>query len=183
MRAVPYSIAVFCALIPAIAFAQAQPATPSRLVPDFGAYSEIPDAFQKPDPAMRYKIVFDVSQPARTPGAVHQGLERVARMMNLLHSQGVKIEPGDIVVTLHGGAAKTALTAPAFAKRYADEANPNAQLIAQITKAGASVRLCGQSMAALGFTRDELNPDVKVDTSAITTIGTLLMRGYGMIQD
>lgn len=183
MRAVTSSIAVFYAVLPAMLFAQAQPVAQSRLVPDFGAYSEIPDAFQKPDPALRYKIVFDVSQPARTPGAVHQGLERVARMMNLLHSQGVKIEPGDIVVTLHGGAAKTALTEAAFAKRYADEANPNAQLIQQITKAGASVRLCGQSMMALGFTRDELNPDVKVDTSAITTMGTLLMRGYGLIQD
>ena len=157
--------------------------TPPRLVPDFGAYSEVPDPFEKPDPGLRYKVVFDVSQAARTPGTVHQGLERVARMVNLLGRHGVKLNPGDIVVTMHGPAAKTALTAAAFAKRFNGEANPNAELIKQLTAAGVSVRLCGQSMVAAGFARDELNPDVKVDVAAITTLATLQLKGYAVIQD
>jgi intracellular sulfur oxidation DsrE/DsrF family protein len=161
--------------------ALAQPAP--KLVPDFGRYNEIPDPFEKPDPALRYKVVFDVSQAARTPGDVHQGLERVARMVNLLHRHGVRMQPGDIVVTLHGQAAKTALTAPAFAKRFKGEANPNAELIRQLTAAGASIRLCGQSMVAAGFAREELNPDVKVDIAAITTMATYQLRGYAVIQD
>jgi intracellular sulfur oxidation DsrE/DsrF family protein len=166
--------------------AAAQPvmaAAPARLVPDFGAFTDIADPFEKPDPGMRYKVVFDVSQPARAPGTAHQGLERVARMVNLLGHHGVKLQPGDIVVTMHGQAAKTALTAAAFAKRYNGEANPNAELIKQLTVAGVSVRLCGQSMMALGFARDELNPDVKVDVAAITTMATMQLRGYAVIQD
>lgn len=159
--------------------AQTQP----RLVPDFGAYKDIADPFQKPDPKLRYKVVFDVSQAARIPGAVHQGLERVARMVNLLGHHGVKMQPGDIVVTIHGQAAKTALTAAAFAKRFNGETNPDAELIKQLTAAGVSVRLCGQSMMSAGFARIELNPDVKVDVAAITTIATLQLRGYAVIQD
>lgn len=159
------------------------PPGPARLVPDFGAYSDIADPFEKPDPKLRYKVVFDVSQAARTPGAVHQGLERVARMVNLLGRHGVKLQPGDIVVTLHGPAAKTSLTAAAFATRFNGEANPNAELIRQLTAAGASVRLCGQSMMSAGFARDELNPDVKVDVAAITTMATLQLRGYAVIAD
>lgn len=162
---------------------QPSPIGPARLVPDFGAYSDIADPFEKPDPKLRYKVVFDVSQAARTPGAVHQGLERVARMVNLLGRYGVKLQPGDIVVTLHGQAAKTSLTAPAFARRYNGEANPNAELIRQLTLAGVSVRLCGQSMMSAGFVRDELNPDVKVDVAAITTMATLQLRGYAVIAD
>lgn len=167
----------FCAAMPA----QAQ--TLPRLVPGFGTYSDIVDPFEKPDPTLRYRVVFDVSQAARTPGAVHQGLERVARMVNLLGRHGVKLQPGDIVVTMHGQAAKTALTAAAFARRFDGEVNPNAELIKQLAAAGVSVRLCGQSMNAAGFARDELNPDVKVDVAAITTMATLQLRGYAVIQD
>ena len=164
------AVALAAALVAIPAFAQTPPQP--RLVPDFGRYMEIADPFEKPDPALRYKVVFDVSQAARTPGEVHQGLERVARMMNLLGRHGVKLQPGDIVVTLHGPAAKTTLTAAAFAKRFKGEANPNAELLKQLTASGASVRLCGQSMMAGGFAREELNPDVKVDIAAITTMAT-----------
>ncbi|MEQ6334520.1 DsrE family protein [Sphingobium sp. MK2] len=157
--------------------------TPQRLIPDFGAFNPIADAFEEPDPLVRYRIIFDVSQAARAEGSVHQGLDRVARMVNLLNYYGVKLQPGDIVVTLHGAAAKTALTPAAYAKRFKNEATPNAALIQQLTEAGVSVRLCGQSMVANGFEKEELNSDIKVDVSAITTIGTLQMRGYALIQD
>lgn len=156
---------------------------PQRLVPGFGAFSEVIEPFEAIDPSLRYKIVFDVSQPARKQGEVHQGLERVARMVNLLGHAGVTPQPGDIVVTLHGGAAKTALTEAAFAARFDGEANPNAELIRQLAVAGVSVRICGQSMAGNGFGREELNPDVKVDTAAITTLATLQIKGYAIIQD
>lgn len=156
---------------------------PARLIPDYGAFNPIADVFEAPDPALRYRIVFDVAQPAKAENAVHQGLERVARMVNLLHYHGVTLQPGDIVVTLHGAAARTALSSAAYTRRFPDQTNPNAALIEQLSKAGVSVRLCGQSMLANGFAREELNPDVKVDVSAITTIGTLQMRGYALIQD
>jgi intracellular sulfur oxidation DsrE/DsrF family protein len=171
--------AILTALLGSPALAQGQP----RLVPGFGTYFDIPEPFEKLDPKLRYRVVFDVAQAARKPGDVHQGLERVARMVNLLGRHGVKPQPGDIVVTLHGPAARTALTAAAFAKRFEGEANPNAELIRQLTLAGVSVRLCGQSMVANGFARDELNPDVKVDISAITTLATLQLQGYAIIQD
>lgn len=170
---------ILAALMASPALAQGQP----RLVPGFGTYFDIPEPYEKLDPRLRYKVVFDVAQPARKAGDVHQGLERVARMVNLLGRHGVTPQSGDIVVTLHGGAAKTALTEAAFAKRYEGEANPNAELIRQLTKAGVSVRLCGQSMVANGFTREELNPDVQVDISAITTLATMQLQGYAIIQD
>lgn len=157
--------------------------TSAQLIPDFGKFSEITDPYEKIDASLRHKIVFDVSQPARKPGGVHQGLERVARFVNLLAHHGAWPEAGDVVVTLHGPAARFALTEAAFAKRFDGEANPNAKLIQQLTAAGVSVRLCGQSMAANGFARDELHPDVRVDVSAITTLASLQLKGYAVIQD
>lgn len=124
-----------------------------------------------------------MAQPARKTGEVHQGLERVARMLNLMARQGIDPQPGDIVVTVHGGAAKTTLTEAAFARRFPGEANPNAELIRLLAKAGVSVRLRGQSMMANKFARDELKPDVKVDTAAMTTVATLQLKGYALIPD
>jgi intracellular sulfur oxidation DsrE/DsrF family protein len=155
----------------------------TRLIPDFGAYRDIPDAFERPDPTLKYRIVFDVSQPARAADTVHQGLERAARIVNLLAVHGVKIEPGDIVVTMHGQAGRAALSDVAHKARFNGEANPNVGIINQLTAAGVSVRLCGQSMMGAGFTRAELNPDVKVDVAAITTMATLQLRGYAVVQD
>ena len=170
---------ILVALLASPTLAQTEP----RLVPGFGTYFEVPEPFEKLDPQLRYKVVFDVAQPARNPGEVHQGLERVARMVNLLGRHGAAVRPGDIVVTLHGQAAKTALTAAAFSKRFDGKINPDAELIRQLTLAGVSVRLCGQSMVANGFTRDEVNPDVQIDIAAITTLATLQLQDYGTIQD
>lgn len=158
-------------------------ANQERLVPHFGRYREVLDPFEKPDPALRYRVVFDIGQPARTPGQVHQGLERVARMVNLLNRHGVKMMPGDIVVTIHGQPIRTGLTAAAYAKRFEGAANPDEALIHELAAAGVSVRLCGQTMMGAGYTKDEISPDVKIDVAAITTMATLQLRGYAIIQD
>jgi intracellular sulfur oxidation DsrE/DsrF family protein len=173
------SLALLALIAAAPAFAQ----TSGPVIPGYGKFAEIADPFEAVDPSLRYKVVFDVSQPARKAGEVHQGLERVARMVNLLAHHGAKPQAGDIVVTLHGPAARSALSEAAFAQRFEGEANPNAELIRQLTAAGVSVRLCGQSMVANGFAREELNPDVRVDVSAITTLATLQLKGYAVIQD
>jgi len=173
------SFALFALIAATPALAQ----TSGPLIPGYGKFAEIADPFEAVDPSLRYKVVFDVSQPARKAGEVHQGLERVARMVNLLAHYGAKPQAGDIVVTLHGPAARFALSEAAFAKHFEGEANPNAELIRQLTAAGVSVRLCGQSMVANGFAPEELNPDVRVDLSAITTLATLQLKGYAVIQD
>jgi len=108
---------------------------------------------------------------------MHHGLERAARMVNLLVRRGAKPQVGDIVVTLHGPATKFALSEAALAKRFEGKPNPKAELIRQRTAAGVSVRLCGQSMVAKEFAREELNPGVRADVSAITTLATLQLKG------
>lgn len=173
----------FLALFAMIATTPASPQISAPPVPGYGKFAEIADPFEAVDPSLRYRVVFDVAQPARKTGEVHQGLERVARMVNLLARHGARPQIGDIVVTLHGAAARFALSEAAFAKRFGGETNPNAELIRQLTAAGVSVRLCGQSMVGNGFAREELNPDVRVDVSAITTLATLQLKGYAIIQD
>lgn len=154
-----------------------------RVIEGFGRFSVIEDAELKPDPTLRYRVVFDVMAAARAADAPHQGFERVARMANLLGTGGVTLQPGDLVVTVHGPAARALLTDAEHAKRYEDAANPSAGLVAALMKAGIEVRLCGQTAKAMGATRADLLPGVHIDTSAITTMATLQLKGWALIQD
>jgi len=177
MRTLPALLLLATMASPALA------APGQRLIPDYGRYQIITDPFEKPDPALRYKIVFDVGAGARNPAEVHQGLERVARMANLLSINGVDVQPGDLVVAVHGMAARALLNNEAHTRRFAGAANPNVGLLSQLAKAGISVRVCGQTMEGRGFARTELHPDVHVDVSAITTIASYQLRGYALLAD
>ena len=62
-------------------------------------------------------------------------------------------------------------------------ANPSAQLIGELTKAGVSVHVCGQALAGAKIARSEVLPEVQVDLSALTTLSTLQLRGYALLPD
>jgi intracellular sulfur oxidation DsrE/DsrF family protein len=115
--------------------------------------------------------------------APHQGYEKVARMVNLLGTSGVTLHPGDLVVAVHGPPFEAMLTDAAYGKRHDGAANPSAGLLMALMKAGVELRLCGQTARGRGVTREDLLPGVKIDTSAITTMATLQLRGWAVIQD
>lgn len=154
-----------------------------QVIADFGRFSVIEDAELKPDPSLRYRVVFDVMAAARSADAPHHGFERVARMANLLGTGGVTMQPGDLVVTVHGPAARALLTNDEHAKRFEGAANPSAGLLTALMKAGIEIRLCGQTAKAMGVTRGEILPGVHIDTAAITTMATLQLKGWALIQD
>lgn len=149
-----------------------------RVIPEHGRFTIIEEADMKPDPSLRYRVIFEVSSMAP-----RRGYERVARMMNLLGTGGVTMQPGDIAVVVHGAPIDALLTDAAHAKRYEGKPNPNKALINALMAAGADVRLCGQTARGRGVSKDELLPGVKLDTSAITTMATLQLKGWVMIQD
>lgn len=153
------------------------------MIEGFGRSFAVEEAELKPDPSLRYRVVFDVMGAARDAKEPHQGFERVARMANLLSTNGVKVMPGDLVITVHGPAVRALLTDAAHAKRNDGAANVSAGLVKALIAAGIEVRLCGQSARALGVTREDLLPGVHIDTAAITTMATLQLKGYAIIQD
>ena len=61
--------------------------------------------------------------------------------------------------------------------------NPSAAVIAELTKAGVSVHLCGQAMNEAKIQRSEVLPEVHVDLSAAVTIPTLQLQGYALLPD
>lgn len=156
---------------------------PNPVITGYGRAAVIANPNLAPDPKLRYRVVFEVKSGADKPDEVNSGLQKVARFVNLLGGYGIRPQPGDLVVTIFGQASSVTLTAAAHAAHEKGAANPNIELVQKLTDAGVSIRLCGQSMVGHGYSPAEINPNVKVDTAAITTMATLQLRGYALLPD
>lgn len=157
-----------------------------QATPGFGAFQALPEAGEQPDPSRFYKVIFDLSGGETAGGVVDQplkGLQRVARLANILDAGGVPADRRQIVVVLHGAATPAILTDAAWAARGRGSANPNRPLIEALILAGVDIRLCGQSMAALGVSPSEVAPGVAVDVAAMMTVVHHQQAGYAVIFD
>lgn len=134
-----------------------------------------------PDPALRYRILFDVSEPNRDNAQPHQTFRRAASMLNAMAAHGVKPAAGDIAIVVHGAPDSNLLTDAAHIKRFG-KPNPSHLLLQELAAAGVSIRLCGQSYLARGYSRDELDPVVQLDLMAMVTIANLMAQGYGVVR-
>lgn len=175
MRIAAFAVAIMLA---GPAAAQALP----KAVPSGGTPRDIAGAMEKPDPALKYRILYDVSAPNRDKAEAHQTLRRAASLLNAMAANGVKPAPGDIAIVVHGAPDHNLLSDAAHQKRFGTP-NPSRQLLEELAAAGVSIRICGQSYLARGYARDELHPVVQLDLMAMVTIANLMARGYGVVRD
>lgn len=168
-----------------LALAAATPAWSQALpkaVPSAGIPQDIPGAMEKPNPALQYRILFDVSKPNRDAAQPHQTFARAASMLNAMAANGAKPPAGAIAIVVHGAPDSNLLTDAAHIKRFG-KPNPTRQLLEELAAAGVSIRICGQSYLARGYARDDLHPAVQLDLMAMITIANLMAQGYGVVRD
>src|SRR3546814_12008222 len=99
----------------------------------------VPSAAERPDPKLRYRVLFNVTKTASSPDRVNPSLEKVARFVNLLGADKVHPATGDIAVIIHGPATLLILQTAPYAARVIVAANPNATTIASLQKAVVSI--------------------------------------------
>lgn len=175
------TLALACA---AVACAQQSPAPASgAAVPGYGATHTPPGALERPDKALRYKVLFSITQAAGGPTRTNANLDKVARFMNLLAEDGVRPAQGDVVAIFHGAATPAVMSDAAYKARFNGTANPNLELIDRLRKAGVSVRVCSQALAGNDIPVKDVVPGVEVDVAALTTMASLQLRGYALIPD
>src|SRR3546814_18066635 len=100
----------------------------------------VPSAAERPDPKLRYRVLFNVTKTASSPDRVNPSLEKVARFVNLLGADKVHPATCDIAVIIHGPSPLLILQTAPYAARLNVAAHPNAALIAALPKAGFPVR-------------------------------------------
>jgi len=143
----------------------------------YGGIHPLPSAAVRPDKQLRYKLLFNITQPSTDPAKPNPSLEKVARTLNLLAHGGVKPRRGDVVAIVHGKAT------PLILRNELQLVNPNLALIEQLRAAGAEVHVSHEAMVEMGIKVDDVDPRVQIDVSALTTLATLQLRGYALIPD
>lgn len=132
------------------------------------------------DPKMTYKLLFDCTQgnPMQYKnGTINEGLEEIARIINLHKGAGVKDNKLQIKMVVHSIASLSFLSDEAYNKRF-NMNNPNKDLIQQLQKAGVTIIVCGQTMQYRDIENKDLLIGIKKAFSARTALSTYLSKGF-----
>ena len=176
--------AAVAALLLAMTTGLAQAQAPAgSAVPGFGATHTAPHAAERPSKSLRYKLVFSVTQGNEDTTKQNASLEKVARFMNLLAADGIRPVAGDVVAVMHGKATPIVMNDAAYRARNNGASNPSLELIDQLKKAGVSVRVCSQALAAASIAPETVDKRVEIDVAALTTLANLQLRGHALIPD
>jgi intracellular sulfur oxidation DsrE/DsrF family protein len=147
------------------------------IVKGFGGIYEIPDATERPDGTLEYKILVDLTSPSEDNKQISRFVDNVARMMNLHGLAGVSKDRIKVKVIVHGGGVFTLLNDENYKKRFEVD-NPNLKVFQALEEAGAEIMVCGQSLIARNLKTADLWPGVTIAHSALTTITTYVPKGY-----
>lgn len=174
------------AAILATAFTAAPACAQQRGTPaieNYGATAPTDGAAERPDPTLRYRVLFDVTRASADASKPSPSLEKIARFLNLLATDGVHPKPGDVVAIVYGPATPVVATDAVYATRTKAPINPNLPLIARLQAAGVTVAVCSQALHGNDIATKDVAPGIRVDVSAITTQATLQLRGWALIPD
>lgn len=173
----PLAVLVLLALSPAALLAQAEEASLGPHIRSAGPVFEIPAPEFATPTDMTYQIAFDLAVGSEGPEDLNQGLNSVARFLNMHGAAGVPRDRLQVAVVIHGTAAKDFLDAAAF-REFAGYENPNLELIEELAAFGVQFVMCGQSLSARSVPRGQLVDDVDVALSAMTAHLVLQAEGY-----
>lgn len=149
------------------------------IVKGFGGIYEVPGSKQ-PDSDIDYKIVVDLKTLQKKKSQLNGGLNNVARMMNLHGLGGVSRDQLSVAVVVHGGATEIILSDEGYRRKNGVE-NPNIKLISALKDAGAEIFVCGQSLLARGYEREEVNSEITVGLSMLTVVTEHMHKGYKLL--
>lgn len=151
------------------------------IVKEYGGIYEIPDATERPDPTLTYKLLVDLSTAAEDNKQISRWVDNVARLMNLHGLAGVPKKKLKVKVVIHGGAIFTLLNNEQYQERFQTD-NPNLKVYEALLEAGADIMVCGQSLIARKMMTKDLWPGVRIAHSALTTITTYVPQGYVLLK-
>lgn len=151
------------------------------IVKGFGGIYEIPEATERPDPSLEYKIIVDLTSAAENDKEISRWVDNVARMINLHGLAGVPKDKIKVKVIIHGGAIFTLLNDENYKKKFEVD-NPNLKVFEALKASGVDIMVCGQSLLARNLKTTDLWPGVRVAHSALTTITTYVPQGYVLLK-
>jgi intracellular sulfur oxidation DsrE/DsrF family protein len=150
------------------------------IIKNYGPVFEVPKSSYNLDKNTQYKVSMDASAAGASPGDINRHFVSAARFLNMHAKNGIDSDNIDFALVVHGPAGKDLLDDASYKKRY-QLSNPNTLLLKQLSDAGVTIYLCGQSAAYMNLGADEMNPAVTMAISAMTAHVRLQSEGYTLI--
>lgn len=152
-------------------------------IPNVGRMVDIPGAHETPDPALDYKIVFDLNSTSDTVDDVNPGLTTIAALVNTFAHYGVSSTHRHFVAIFHGPTVDLVMNDATYRKSHAGHANPNSKVMEELTAAGVQLVVCGQSALQHHIDLKTIQPEVQLNFSATVTLMNLQTQGYVRIDE
>ena len=151
------------------------------IIEDYGGIFDAPNATEKPDPNMEYKVVIDVATGDSEKSDPFYSLVNVARLLNLHAMGGVSKENMKVVLAIHSGAVWSVLNNERYRERFEVD-NPHLLLFQELQEAGVKIFVCSQSLMAREIDHQQLASGLGVTTSMLTTMTTYQLKGYASLK-
>ena len=126
------------------------------------------------------KIIFDFTQSTANNAQgshVNEGLEEVARILNLHLAAGLKRDNLKAVVVFHSASLLSILHDEYYLSKYGNN-NPNKDILNQLMKNGIDLVVCGQSIMLRELSPGDILPGIQFALSAKTTLSKYQNIGY-----
>lgn len=159
------------------ALAGAEQFTQGPVINGFGAVAKV-DVDLPVRADMDYKVAFDLK--SGTPGSKSNGLDSVARFMNMMAASGVPVSRLRPAVVIHNNALWDVVTDERYAQQHGAGPNPSRELVRQLIANGVPIYICGQTLAWQDVAKSDLLPGVKVALSAMNAHAVLASQGYSL---
>lgn len=131
-------------------------------------------------PETNMKIIFDFTQSTANNAQgsiVNEGLEEVARILNLHLAAGLKRDNLKTVVVFHSASLLSILHDEYYQNKYGNN-NPNKDILNQLMKNGIDLVVCGQSIMLRELSPGDILPGIQFALSAKTTLSKYQNIGY-----
>lgn len=151
------------------------------MIPNYGRILDLSTVDVAPDPSMKYDILIEVVHDMDEPKRLNFFANNVARLINLHAVGGVKKENLNVVVVIHAQATHSVINAEAYEKKYKTD-SPYVRYYQELADAGVELVVCGQSLSMFGHKKEDVLPDIKIATSALTAISTYQLKGYAFFK-
>jgi len=150
----------------------------TRAVPSAPVMQDIPDAHEKPDPGLHYKLVFDVQTMGDSSDDASPALRTIGAVLNTYRKFGVPSDHIQATAVFHGKTILLVTTDQTYQHRSGTPKNPNAALLHELASAGVDLVICGQSARSQHYTNADILPFVTTNLSATVTFINLQTRGF-----
>lgn len=128
------------------------------------------------------RIVYQVTDDLQYEG-VNKGLFYARKLINTYEKQGIAADQVKLHVVYHGTGLHAMVNPEARSRLKAEQAaNPNGEILAELTGRGVQIELCENTMQQKGVKATELMPGVKLVVGAFPRLVDLQLLGHAYIK-